>query len=69
MPKKNVLRAMVIVSLEVESSGVASIAVSQPLACISHVELTMALSMSDNESYASEKREDFVFARGGCAGA
>ena len=26
----------------------------------------MALSMSDNESYASEKQEDFVFARGGC---
>ena len=41
-------------------------AVSQPLACVSHVELTMALSMSDNESYASEKQEDFVFARGGC---
>ena len=26
----------------------------------------MALSMSDNESYASVKQEDFVFARGGC---
>ena len=63
---KNVLRAMVIVSLEVESSCVVSIVVSQPLACISHVELMMALSMSDNESYASEKQEDFVFARGGC---
>ena len=41
-------------------------AVSQPLACVSHMESMMALSMSDNESYASEKQEDFVFARGGC---
>ena len=54
---------MVIVSLEVERVQVWSVfAVSQPLACVSHVELTMALSMSDNELYASEKWEDFVFA-------
>ena len=26
----------------------------------------MALPMSGNELYASEKQEDFVFARGGC---
>ena len=44
-----------------ESFGVVSIAVSQLLACISHMELMMALSMSDNELYASEKWEDFVF--------
>ena len=59
MPK-NVLRAVVIVSLEAESSGVVGIAVSHPLACVSQVESTMVLFVSDNESYTLEKREDFV---------
>ena len=69
MPK-NVLRAVVIVSLEAESSGVVGIAVSHPLACVSQVESTMVLFVSDNESYASEKQEDFVFcSRRVCAGA
>ena len=44
-----------------------SIVVSQPLACISHMELTMALSMSDNESYALRSRRTlFLLEEGVC---
>ena len=42
-------------------------AVSQPLACVSHMELTMALSMSDNESYALRSRRTlFLLEEGVC---